>query len=130
MSDDIDPELSATLTELSQGRATGARLKDGVLSMVLDVGGLDEATREALSERIKRAALLSPEVEHVRFAMTAEKAARPLILAVGSGKGGRRQVDARRQSRCGAASQGQARRHGRRGYLRAVLCRACSPAKA
>ena len=41
----------------------------------------------ALGERIKRAAELSPEIEHVRIAMTAEKAVRPLILAVGSGKG-------------------------------------------
>lgn len=88
MTDMIDAKLSETLTNLSEGRASGPRLKDGVLSLVLDVGGLDESTREALAERIKRAVLLSPEISDVRIAMTAEKAAGPLILAVGSGKGG------------------------------------------
>ncbi len=88
MSDIIDPALSASIADLSEGRASGLRLRDGVLSFVLEVGGLDAGTRDALAERIRRAALLAPGISDVRVAMTAEKAARPLILAVGSGKGG------------------------------------------
>jgi ATP-binding protein involved in chromosome partitioning len=88
MSETIDPELSATITELGEGRASGARMKDRVVSFVLDVGGLDAPTRDALAERIKRAVLLSPEIDDVRIAMTAEKTVGPLIVAVGSGKGG------------------------------------------
>ena len=88
MSDTIDPELSTTISELGEGRASGARMKDGVVSFVLDVGGLDAQTRDALAERIKRAVLLSPEIKDVRIAMTAEKTTGPLIVAVGSGKGG------------------------------------------
>lgn len=88
MSDAVDPQLSTSISELSEGRASGLRLKNGVLSLVLEVGGLDDPTRNALAERIKRAALLSPEINDVRIAMTAEKSAGPLILAVGSGKGG------------------------------------------
>jgi len=84
----IDEELAQRITALGEGRTSGLKLREGVLSLVLDVAGLDEATRNALGERIKRAAELSPEIEHVRIAMTAEKAVRPLILAVGSGKGG------------------------------------------
>jgi len=84
----IDEELVQRIAGLSEGRASGLKLREGTLSLVLEVGGLDEKTREALGERIKRAAELFPDVDHVRIAMTAEKSARPLIVAVGSGKGG------------------------------------------
>ncbi|MBO9670530.1 MAG: Mrp/NBP35 family ATP-binding protein [Sphingobium sp.] len=88
MSDTIDPKLSTTINDLGEGRASGVRMKDGVVSFVLEVGGLDVPTRDALAERIKRAVLLSPDINDVRIAMTAEKTTGPLILAVGSGKGG------------------------------------------
>jgi ATP-binding protein involved in chromosome partitioning len=84
----VDEELAQRIATLGEGRASGLKLREGVLSMILDVGGLDAPTRDALGERIKRAAELFPDVDHVRIAMTAEKGSRPLIVAVGSGKGG------------------------------------------
>ncbi|MBN8831860.1 MAG: Mrp/NBP35 family ATP-binding protein [Sphingomonadales bacterium] len=84
----LDPEAGARVEEIAQGRASGLRLKEGVLSLVLDVGGLEPAERDALTARIKAAGEIEPGIEHVRIAMTAEKSARPAIIAVGSGKGG------------------------------------------
>ena len=85
---DPDTELVVRIEAVAEGRASGLRLKDGVLSLVLDVGGLDAAAREALSGRIEAAARAVPGIRDVRVAMTAERAARPAIIAVGSGKGG------------------------------------------
>jgi len=83
-----DPELTARIETLAAGRASGLRIRDGVLSLVLDVAGLDAAAREELAARIEAAAKGAPGVKDVRIAMTAERAARPAIIAVGSGKGG------------------------------------------
>jgi len=86
----LDPAtaLVAGIDEVAQGRASGLRLKDGVLSLVLEVGGLDPAARDALSGAVEAAARAASDVRDVRIAMTAERAARPAIVAVGSGKGG------------------------------------------
>jgi ATP-binding protein involved in chromosome partitioning len=84
----LDPEVGARIEEIAKGRASGLRLKEGVLSLVLEVGGLEPAERDALTARIKAAGEIEPGIEHVRIAMTAEKSARPTIIAVGSGKGG------------------------------------------
>ncbi|HZV58399.1 MAG TPA: Mrp/NBP35 family ATP-binding protein [Sphingobium sp.] len=88
MSDAIDPRITDLVSSLDEGRASGIRLREGVLSLVLDVGGLDAAARDALAARLTDAAKRLPEIADVRIAMTAEKAARPRIVAVGSGKGG------------------------------------------
>jgi len=85
---DISAGLTARIDALAEGRASGHRLRDGVLSLVLDVGGLDPAGRDALAARIEAAARAEPGVADVRIAMTAERSARPAIIAVGSGKGG------------------------------------------
>ncbi|MBT2188547.1 Mrp/NBP35 family ATP-binding protein [Sphingobium nicotianae] len=84
----IDPEVVQRIETIAPGRVSGLRLRDGVLSLVLEVGGLEPAEREALTARIKAAGEIEPGIDHVRIAMTAEKSARPLIVAVGSGKGG------------------------------------------
>lgn len=84
----VDAALAERIEAIAPGRASGLRLKDGVLSIVLDVSELEPAERDALVMRLKAAGEIEPEVAHVRVAMTAEKASRPLIVAVGSGKGG------------------------------------------
>ncbi|MBB6122358.1 Mrp/NBP35 family ATP-binding protein [Sphingobium subterraneum] len=75
------------LSTLSNGRASAPRLRDGVLSLVLDVTDLGQAERDALAAAITAEFKGQPEIEDVRIAQTAEK--RSLrIIAVASGKGG------------------------------------------
>lgn len=90
MSDPV-PDLPAAIVErlsaLSEGRASGLRLKDGIFSLVLDVTGLSADARAAMEAALRTAIGDLPDVTQVRIAMTAEK--RTLrIVAVGSGKGG------------------------------------------
>jgi ATP-binding protein involved in chromosome partitioning len=68
-------------------RASALRLKDGVASLVLEVGGLAAAARSALEQSVRGALAAVEGVREVRIALTAEKAERT-IIAVGSGKGG------------------------------------------
>jgi ATP-binding protein involved in chromosome partitioning len=88
MSDETDP-LAAALSSIgeAQGRASAPRLKDGVASLVIDVGGLSTEERGALERRIRAALIALPEVREIRIAMTEDKVGR-IIVAVGSGKGG------------------------------------------
>ncbi len=88
MSEETDPlaDALASVTEAA-GRIAAPRLRDGVASLVLDVGGLSAERRSDVEERIRSALTAVPGVREVRIAMTADKAART-IIAVGSGKGG------------------------------------------
>jgi ATP-binding protein involved in chromosome partitioning len=62
-------------------------VKDGVMTLALDVGGLAPDKRDGLAAAIRDGGLTVPGVTDVRIAMTAER--KPLrILAVASGKGG------------------------------------------
>jgi ATP-binding protein involved in chromosome partitioning len=78
--------LNAALAPIAAGRAT-ARIEGARASVVLDVTGLAEATREALEADIRAALSALPGVEEVRVLMTSERRTRRLI-AVASGKGG------------------------------------------
>jgi ATP-binding protein involved in chromosome partitioning len=88
MTDETDP-LSAALSSVAEarGRIAAPRLRDGVASLVLDVGGLDSEERAGLEARVRSALGAVAGVREVRIAMTADKVRRTLI-AVGSGKGG------------------------------------------
>jgi ATP-binding protein involved in chromosome partitioning len=88
MSDEKDP-LSAALASVAEGegRIAAPRLKDGIASLVLDVGGLSGDQRAGLERKIRAALVGVPGVGDVRIAMTADRRA-PTIVAVGSGKGG------------------------------------------
>jgi ATP-binding protein involved in chromosome partitioning len=88
MSDETEP-LKAVLSSVAEarGRIAAPRLKDGVASLILDVGGLTPEERAGLERSIRAALVGVPGVRDVRIAMTAEKAGRT-IVAVGSGKGG------------------------------------------
>ena len=84
----LDARSASRLTAASGGRITSTRLKDGVLSLVLEVSGLDAGARGRLESEVAETARALPGIADVRIAMTAEKGPAPRILAVGSGKGG------------------------------------------
>ncbi|MBK9002704.1 MAG: Mrp/NBP35 family ATP-binding protein [Sphingomonadales bacterium] len=80
-------KIGAAVAGVSQGRTSGIREKDGTISMMVDVAGLDNASREALADAIKAAvAQIAPGAE-LRLLQTAERNV-PKMIAVASGKGG------------------------------------------
>ena len=79
--------LYAAISKIVGSRVAPPRLADGRASLILDVTGLDQKTRDAMAEAAKAALLALPEVSEVRIAMTSEKRERR-IVAVASGKGG------------------------------------------
>jgi ATP-binding protein involved in chromosome partitioning len=84
---------SATLAEALAVHPEARRIApprlsdDGIASVILDVTGLDGATRGALERDVRDTLLAIDGVREVRAVQTAEKTERRLI-AVGSGKGG------------------------------------------
>ncbi|MFL6844585.1 MAG: Mrp/NBP35 family ATP-binding protein [Allosphingosinicella sp.] len=88
MSEDID-DLKAALADMeeAEGRIAALRLREGIASLVLDVGGLSATDRAGLERRIRAAAIGVPGVTELRIAMTEDRRERT-IIAVGSGKGG------------------------------------------
>jgi ATP-binding protein involved in chromosome partitioning len=79
--------FAARLKTLTDGRASTPRVKDGIMMLALDVGGLSAERRDAVAAAIREGGLSVPGVQDVRIAMTAERRA-PKIIAVASGKGG------------------------------------------
>ena len=91
MTDLVD--FTARLTALTDGRASAPRVKDGVMTIALDVDGLSPEQRDGLAAAIREGGLTVPGVTDVRIAQTAERRPTPerkplRILAVASGKGG------------------------------------------
>jgi ATP-binding protein involved in chromosome partitioning len=84
----VSPEIMARLQSASNGRTSAARLRDGVMTVVLDVSGLDADERARVERALRAEAIGIAGVTDVRIAQTAEKAAAPRLIAVGSGKGG------------------------------------------
>lgn len=85
--DELRTRIEERAKGLSGGRSGGVRLQDGIVTVALDVSGLDTPLREDMSAQLRDGLLLLPEVTDVRVAMTAQRKART-IIAVGSGKGG------------------------------------------
>jgi len=83
---DIDT-LSERLAALSDNRVSTPRLREGVMTLALDVGGLSEEERGAMVAAIETEARKHPGIATVRIAQTAERHA-VTIIAVASGKGG------------------------------------------
>ena len=94
MSSDAGAALKELLPAEAQARLGTLRLAGGVATVVLDVSGLDQLARDKLEIAVKAALRGAPDVTEVRVGMTAERGAeavpapKPLIIAVGSGKGG------------------------------------------
>lgn len=87
MSGEEGEGLKAALPPFAQDRLQSLRQADGVVTVVLDVAGMDRLDRDKLEIAVKDALRQQPGVSEVRVAMTADKPRRR-ILAVGSGKGG------------------------------------------
>ncbi|MEO8722177.1 MAG: Mrp/NBP35 family ATP-binding protein [Sphingobium sp.] len=83
---DIDA-ISARLSVLSAGRASAPRLRESMLTLVLDVSGLAVSDRDAMVAAITNEFAGTPGIAAVRIAQTAEKH-HLRIIAVASGKGG------------------------------------------
>ncbi|HEX7743154.1 MAG TPA: Mrp/NBP35 family ATP-binding protein, partial [Sphingobium sp.] len=79
--------FAARLKTLTDGRASTPRVKDGIMTLALEVGGLSPQRRDAVAAAIREGALSVPGVQDVRIAMTAERKGLR-IIAVASGKGG------------------------------------------
>ena len=79
--------IIAEANRLSLGRASGIKLDNGVISLVLDVSGLDAKTRGDMEDAIKSELSAMSHIREVRIVMTAEKK-NVTIIAVASGKGG------------------------------------------
>ncbi|WJS98548.1 Mrp/NBP35 family ATP-binding protein [Novosphingobium humi] len=88
--DDLRQLLPADMA----ARVQSLRLADGVVTLVLDGAGLDGDGRAALEAGAKAVLSAAPGVSEVRVGIVADRDAPPpapkgpLILAVGSGKGG------------------------------------------
>jgi ATP-binding protein involved in chromosome partitioning len=83
---DID-KIGAAVAGVAQGRVSGIREKDGTVSMMVDVSGLDNAARDALVAGISAAVADVAPGAPVRLLQTAERIV-PKLIAVASGKGG------------------------------------------
>jgi ATP-binding protein involved in chromosome partitioning len=79
--------IEAAIAPIAAGRTSGLRLKDGAISLLLDVTGLDAASRDTLEQAVRGAiGQLAPDAT-IRIMQTAERISQRLI-AVASGKGG------------------------------------------
>lgn len=78
-SDQFPPEIAA--------RITGSVLNEGRATVVLDVAGLSDEERADLEHLIHEKLEAREDVGDVRIVMTAERKG-PMIIAIGSGKGG------------------------------------------
>ncbi|MCM8557643.1 Mrp/NBP35 family ATP-binding protein [Sphingomicrobium sediminis] len=83
MNDPLNPLDS----HLHAARIRAKKLVDGVVSLIVDVTGLDALERRALKEDFEQSVGALPDVEGVRVGFTEEKVERRMI-AIGSGKGG------------------------------------------
>lgn len=84
-------DFAARLAALTDGRCSPPRVRDGVMTLTLDVGGLSPESRAGLVAAIEQGGLTVDDVTQVRIVETAERQAprpAPRILAVASGKGG------------------------------------------
>ena len=95
MADDTTlAKLRSKLNMHAASRVQSAALKEARLLVVVGVAGLDGAERDALAGDVRAAALSLDGVSDVQLAMTAERdgpppePVKPLMIAVGSGKGG------------------------------------------
>jgi len=82
-----DDALSALSTISDAARIRSRKLKGSIAALVVDASGLSPDERSALEERVRKAALDIPGVEHARVVLTVSRPERK-IIAVGSGKGG------------------------------------------
>jgi ATP-binding protein involved in chromosome partitioning len=78
--------FSDIITAIAGPRASGVKVVDNDVSVVLDVSGLSAHEREKIEADL-RAALIAANAHSIRLMLTAERI-QPRLIAVASGKGG------------------------------------------
>ncbi len=89
--EDTVAALTAMLPPHARPRVLSLKLANGMVTLILDGGGLDRIERERLEAAAGDALRAAPGVSDVRVGVMADKAipaGTPRIIAVGSGKGG------------------------------------------
>lgn len=79
--------LRAALGDCDGGRASGFKVTDGCVSVMLDVTGLSPSARAGLVSKVDERLRPVPGVGELRVMQTAQRTA-PRLIAVASGKGG------------------------------------------
>ena len=80
-------QIEAILSPIAGNRAGAIRVKDGAISLLLDVTGLEPNARAALEADVRTAIAQSAPDAQVKIMQTAERKSQRLI-AIASGKGG------------------------------------------
>lgn len=92
MTEPMQDALAALLPEAARRRLQSLRIRDGVVTAVLDASSLGAGERAGLEIGVRKALEREPDVTEVRVALMAERDGQvsrsPRIIAVGSGKGG------------------------------------------
>lgn len=78
--------FSDVISAVAGARASGLKIADGAVSLVLDVSGLNEDARAQMEADVRSAAERAG-AQSVRIMLTAERIA-PRLIAIASGKGG------------------------------------------
>jgi len=79
-------DFSNVISAVAGARASGLKIADGAVSLVLDVSGLNEDARAQMEADVRSAAERAG-AQSVRIMLTAERIA-PRLIAIASGKGG------------------------------------------
>ncbi|NJM51487.1 MAG: Mrp/NBP35 family ATP-binding protein [Sphingomonadales bacterium] len=82
-----DDEIFKLLAPFADGRASGVRIKQGQLSVMLDMSGLPPSARSQLAQKAEDTLAGLSGIDTVRILQTAQRSA-PDLIAVASGKGG------------------------------------------
>ncbi|MFM2257330.1 MAG: hypothetical protein RIQ28_1177, partial [Pseudomonadota bacterium] len=72
-------KVTEAIAAVAQGRASGIREKDGTVSLMLDVSGLDAGARDALAQSVEAAANVAAPGAPVKLLQTAERIVPRLI---------------------------------------------------
>lgn len=80
-------KIQSAIEKIAGERASGLKLADDKVSLVLDVAGLGAQQREQLAVELQRAMEIAAPGHAIRILQTAERIV-PRLIAVASGKGG------------------------------------------
>jgi ATP-binding protein involved in chromosome partitioning len=80
-------KIEDAIAQIAKGRSGSVRIKDGTISLLLDVTGLDTDARDVLQNQVQDAIAAMVPGAPIRIMQTAQRVGQRLI-AVASGKGG------------------------------------------
>ena len=89
--DQLAEQAQSIVKQIAGDRASTPRIREGRLSLALEVGGLDDTARDAMERALHEKLAALAGISRVDIVMTRDRAdlpSAPRIIAVGSGKGG------------------------------------------